>query len=148
MGVHGPFGAGDDPVVVEDAERPDAHLLGIAISIEREMPARVEPATRLVPDRVGLAYHEVRARSVQDFRMSIGSAHCEAALPSSHARTSGTCSSWRWPVNVTSISGPPTNGNASGSASVVSGSASSARIRRSYESAYASTSSAAARPAS
>jgi hypothetical protein len=53
--VQRPLGAGDDPVIVEDAQRADAQLLGIAIPVEREMPPGVEPAALLVPDRVGLA---------------------------------------------------------------------------------------------
>src|SRR5512132_3439672 len=42
--MHRPLGAGDECVVVEDAQRPDAHVVGIAVAIEREMPPRLEPA--------------------------------------------------------------------------------------------------------
>ena len=48
--VERPLGAGDDPVVVEDAQRADAHLFGIPVAVEREVPAGVEPAALFVPD--------------------------------------------------------------------------------------------------
>src|SRR5256885_3394000 len=38
------------PVVVEDAQRPKAHLLRIAVLVEREVPARMEPAALLGMD--------------------------------------------------------------------------------------------------
>src|SRR6185295_19032581 len=53
--MHRPFGAGHDPVVVEDAQRADTHLLRIAVAIEGEVPAGVEPSALLVPDRVRLS---------------------------------------------------------------------------------------------
>src|SRR6188508_513460 len=53
--MYRPFGAGDDAVVVEDPQRADTHLLRIVVAIEAEVPARVEPATGLVPDGVRLA---------------------------------------------------------------------------------------------
>src|SRR6476659_5910052 len=43
MRVHRPVGAGDQPVVVEDPQGPDAHLFGITVAVEREMPACSEP---------------------------------------------------------------------------------------------------------
>ena len=42
--VHRPVGAGDEAVVVEDAERSDAALHRVAVAVEREVPARLEPA--------------------------------------------------------------------------------------------------------
>jgi hypothetical protein len=36
--------ARDDAVVVEHAQRSDAHLVRIAISVEGEVPASIEPA--------------------------------------------------------------------------------------------------------
>ena len=54
MRVERPLGAGHDPVVVEDAEGTDAHLLRIAVPVEAEVPSGVEPAALLAPDRVGL----------------------------------------------------------------------------------------------
>ena len=41
--MHRPVGARDQPIVVEDPQRPDAHLLGIAVAVEREVPTRREP---------------------------------------------------------------------------------------------------------
>ena len=60
--VERPLGAGHDPIVVEDAERTHAHLLGIAVPVEAEVPAGVEPAALLAPDRVRLADGDVPAR--------------------------------------------------------------------------------------
>ena len=56
--VERPLGAGDDQIVVEDAQGPDAHLLGVPIAVEAEVPASLEPPTALVPDRVGLTHHD------------------------------------------------------------------------------------------
>ncbi len=50
VGVKRPLGAGDDPVVIEYAQCADAHLLRIAIAVEREVPVGVEPAALLVPN--------------------------------------------------------------------------------------------------
>ena len=61
--VERPLGAGHDPIVVEHAERTDAHLLGIAVAVEAEVPAGVEPAALLAPDRVRLADGDVPGRS-------------------------------------------------------------------------------------
>ena len=61
--VERPLGAGHDPVVVEDAQRTDAHLLGIAVAVEAEVPSGVEPAALLAPDRVGLADGDIASRS-------------------------------------------------------------------------------------
>src|SRR5687768_17699750 len=49
-----PLGARDDPVVVEHPQGADAHLLGIPVAVEREVPAGVEPAALLVPDGVSV----------------------------------------------------------------------------------------------
>src|SRR5262249_47670980 len=43
MRVHRPHGAGDERVVIEHAQRADAHVLRIAIPVEREVPTRAEP---------------------------------------------------------------------------------------------------------
>ena len=45
--VHGPDGSRAKAVMVEDSERAHAHLFGIAVTIEGEMPASLEPATVL-----------------------------------------------------------------------------------------------------
>src|SRR5438067_2325794 len=45
MRMKRPDGAGDQAIVVEDAERPPPHVVGIAVLIEREVPARREPST-------------------------------------------------------------------------------------------------------
>ena len=50
---------------------------------------------------------------------------------SSQARTAGTCSSCRWLVKSASVKGPSSHGNAPGSASIASGTASMAAISRS-----------------
>jgi hypothetical protein len=41
--MHRPLRAGHQPIVVEDPERPDPHLVRIAIPIEGEVPASSEP---------------------------------------------------------------------------------------------------------
>ena len=48
--MHRPNGARRQPVVIEDAQRPDPHLPGIAVAVEGEVPARVEPAAFLFVD--------------------------------------------------------------------------------------------------
>ena len=50
VGVHRPIGARDEPVVVEDAERADPHLRRVAVLVEGEVPARVEPPALLPVD--------------------------------------------------------------------------------------------------
>src|SRR2546423_10693839 len=50
MGVHRPDRARSQPIVIEHPQRPDAHLARIAITIEGEVPARLEPAAVLVVD--------------------------------------------------------------------------------------------------
>jgi len=52
MRVQWPLGPGDDAVVVEHTQRADAELVRVAVAIEREVPAGVEPAALFVPDRV------------------------------------------------------------------------------------------------
>jgi hypothetical protein len=48
--MHRPVGSRREPVVVEHAERPDAHLRGIPVPIEREVPASLEPTAVLGMD--------------------------------------------------------------------------------------------------
>src|SRR6185436_20001214 len=48
--MHRPVGARNQPVVVEDAQRPDAHLTRVSVPVEREMPAGREPAAFLRVD--------------------------------------------------------------------------------------------------
>ena len=45
--VHGPDGSRRETVVIEHPERAHAHLLGISVTVEGEMPAGLEPATIL-----------------------------------------------------------------------------------------------------
>jgi hypothetical protein len=52
MRVHWPLRASDDAVVVEDPQRADAHLLGIAVLVEREVETRAEPIPLLLVDLV------------------------------------------------------------------------------------------------
>jgi hypothetical protein len=52
MRVHGPLRASDDAVVVEDSHRADAHLLGIAVLVEREVEAGAKPIPLLLVDLV------------------------------------------------------------------------------------------------
>ena len=42
--MHRPRGAGHERVVVENAERADAHIVRIVVPIEGEVPPRLEPA--------------------------------------------------------------------------------------------------------
>src|SRR3989440_12923136 len=56
--VHRPDRAGRQPIVIEDPQRPDAHLPGIAITIKREVPAGLEPAALFVVDLAVAAYLE------------------------------------------------------------------------------------------
>ena len=53
VGMERPLGTRDDPIVVEDTEGTDAHLLRVSIPVEREVPPRVQPAALLMPDGVG-----------------------------------------------------------------------------------------------
>src|SRR5262249_4832585 len=64
--VKRPLGARHDPVVVEDPQRTDTELVRIAVAIEREVPASVEPAALLVPDRVRLADLDRGSQIVHD----------------------------------------------------------------------------------
>src|SRR5206468_11619516 len=48
--MHRPVGTRDQPVVVENPERADAHLIGVAVPVEREVPAGPEPASILGVD--------------------------------------------------------------------------------------------------
>jgi hypothetical protein len=51
--VERPLGSGNDPIVVEDPERTNAHLLGITVLVKAEVLSGVEPPALLAPDRVG-----------------------------------------------------------------------------------------------
>jgi hypothetical protein len=44
VGVHRPVRAGHQRIVVEDAQRADAHVLRVVILVEAEVPAGAEPA--------------------------------------------------------------------------------------------------------
>src|SRR6266536_6214460 len=48
--VHRPIRTGHDPVIVEHPQRPDAHLIRIAVMVEREVPAGMEPPTVRLED--------------------------------------------------------------------------------------------------
>src|SRR5207249_1839521 len=50
VGMKWPDGAGNEPVVVEDAHRAEAVVLGIAVGVEREMPPSPEPVALDVVD--------------------------------------------------------------------------------------------------
>src|SRR5262249_34831080 len=64
VGVHRPLGAGREPVVVEDAERAEPHLLWVAVPVEREVPSGPEPAAILRVDvRVASDLEHVRQPS-------------------------------------------------------------------------------------
>src|SRR2546421_5574093 len=56
--VHRPDRAWRQPIVIEDPQRPDPHLPGIAIAIKREVPAGLEPAALFVVDLAVPAYLE------------------------------------------------------------------------------------------
>src|SRR5437773_11372142 len=63
--VERPLGTGNDPIVVEDAERTNAHPFGIAITVEAELPPGVGPATLPAPDRVRLEDDDRPGRGAQ-----------------------------------------------------------------------------------
>ena len=74
--VERPLGAGHDPIIVEDSERTHAHLLGIAVAVEAEVPAGVEPAALLAPDRVRVADDDGPGRSAHvDLPGTTGALH-------------------------------------------------------------------------
>src|ERR1700730_10493158 len=54
--VHRPVRPGSEAIVVEDAQRPDAHLSRIAIAIEGEVPAGNKPASLFLMDLTGAAH--------------------------------------------------------------------------------------------
>src|SRR5439155_5901098 len=60
VGVRGdrPDCAWRKPIVIEEPQRPDPHLPGIAIAIKREVPAGLEPAALFVVDLAVPAYVE------------------------------------------------------------------------------------------
>jgi hypothetical protein len=52
MRVHGPDRTGDQPVVVEHTHRPELHVLGVVIGVERVVPPGAEPSAVHVGDLV------------------------------------------------------------------------------------------------
>src|SRR6202047_4337482 len=60
--VHRPDRTGSEAIVVEDAQRPDAHLSRIAITIEGEMPAGNKPAALFLVDLAVAADLQHRVR--------------------------------------------------------------------------------------
>ena len=56
VGVHWPNRARSQPIMVEDAKRPNPHLLRVAVTIEGKVPAGLEPPAVFVVDLAVVAY--------------------------------------------------------------------------------------------
>jgi DNA-binding MarR family transcriptional regulator len=64
MRMQRPDGARDEAIVVEDAEWPEAHLVGVDVVVERKMPSSGEPATVRAVDLFRAANREQRSSSL------------------------------------------------------------------------------------
>src|SRR5205814_1049015 len=93
--VEWPDRAGCEAIVVEDPQRPEAHLLRVDVVVEREVPARREPAAVRSVDLVRGAdgEHQAAAPAVSEPASSAARATSSAATRISPPDVRGSRSS-------------------------------------------------------